>query len=117
MNLEKEHKRLWNEITTHTYDFGIKAKKIEMLETIEKQEFVEHFNSIFFSEKTKRLDLQLTSVAHKEEQESERKINESEDKVFKTMKRIFIQESIIDFKKESGMHPNDYIARYMMMHI
>lgn len=40
---------------------------VEALSKISKAEFIAHFEKVFFSDHTKRLDLQLTSAAHKEE--------------------------------------------------
>lgn len=77
INIAEEHARHWAELTTHRYQFESQNMKIEILEKITKEEFLEHFNRVFFSEHTKRLDLELTSEAHKEEQEKERDTNSS----------------------------------------
>ena len=46
-----------------------------MLETITLDDFKNLFEKVFFSEESKRIDLQLTSEAHKEEQEEFRASN------------------------------------------
>jgi hypothetical protein len=69
------------------------------------------FEKVFFSEQSKRLDLQLTSELHKEEQELYRASN-LDHEIFKSLKRVQVEGSIIDFKKQSGMHPDTYKASY-----
>ena len=82
-----------------------------MLETITLDDFKNLFEKVFFSEESKRIDLQLTSEAHKEEQEEFRASNQEHD-IFKNLKRVQVQGSIVDFKKQSGMHPDTYKADY-----
>jgi secreted Zn-dependent insulinase-like peptidase len=58
------------EITSHKYNFDRQQENIETLASITKAEFQDHFERIFFSNTSKRLDLQLTSEAHKSEQDT-----------------------------------------------
>ena len=54
------------EIATHSYQFDRQEKELEMLETVTLEDFKNYFEEIFFSDKTARLDLQLTSKIHKD---------------------------------------------------
>lgn len=67
-NLAKEHNRYWSEISTHKYLFDRQQKEIEELKTLTRQEFIDYFNKLFFTEK-RRLDYELTSQKHKEAQD------------------------------------------------
>ena len=69
-NLRMEDKRFWDEIsTTHTYLFDRQEKEIAALKTLTVEDFRQHFTDLFFSDvKTKRIDLQLTSIKHAEKQ-------------------------------------------------
>ena len=83
-----------------------------MLETITKEEFLSHFTRVFFSEHTKRLDLELTAAAHKDEQEKEREVNAAHE-MFKQVKRVKVEENLVQFKKQSGTHANTWLAGFM----
>ena len=82
-----------------------------MLENITIEDFKGMFEKVFFSQESKRIDLQLTSEAHKDEQEQYRVSNLEHD-IFNNLKRVQVQGSILDFKKQSGMHPDTYKADY-----
>lgn len=66
-NLSREHSRLWGEIATHKYMFGRQDKEIEILKSLTREEFIEHFERLFFTQR-KRLDYEMTSEKHKEQQ-------------------------------------------------
>jgi secreted Zn-dependent insulinase-like peptidase len=68
LNLAQEAARLWGEISTHTYLFDRQDIELELLKEITKEEFLNHFDKVFFSEETKRFDLELTSERHSEEE-------------------------------------------------
>lgn len=113
ISLQRQKDRFWRELTNHEYNFERQQQEIEMLQTITKEEFLAHFNHVFFSAQTKRLDLELTAEAHKEEQEVEKKAN-SEHPVFTSMgKRVLVEESIVDFKKKAGLHANQWHANFI----
>jgi len=112
VNLQEEHNRHWKELTSHRYEFNRQNLEIEMLETITKEEFLTHFTQVFFSEHTKRLDLELTAAAHKEEQEKEREVNATHE-MFKQVKRVKVEESLVQFKKQSGSHANTWLAGFI----
>lgn len=98
INLSYECTRFWNEIGKHKYNFKRQSKMVEDLNKVTKSEFIAHFEKVFFSDQTKRLDLQLTSEAHKEEQEKYRALNQ-ESEIFKLLNRVKVQDSIMQFKK------------------
>ena len=75
INLSKENGRHWSEISTHKYNFERQEEEIEVLGEITKQDFIDMFLKTFFSPQSKRMDLQLTSEAHKEEQDLYREQN------------------------------------------
>ena len=107
INLNRENGRFWNEIASHQYEFDRQAKQIEILKTIKKEEFVAHFEEVFFSATTKRMDLELTSTPHEEEQAKYLESNK-EHEIFKQLKRVIVEDSMEDFKKKCAMHPNFY---------
>jgi len=67
-SLAKEASRYWQEISNHYYLFDRQNKELETLMTITNSEFKEHFEKMFYSSQTKRLDLLLTSKVHEEDQ-------------------------------------------------
>lgn len=69
INLAQEQGRHWGELSTHKYVFDRQAQELSVLSSISKEEFVAHFLDTFFSSNSKRLDLQLTSATHEEEQQ------------------------------------------------
>jgi hypothetical protein len=58
-----------------------------MLKLISKSDVQKHFARVFFSDVTKRLDLQITSSAHTEEQ-AKLLIENQSDTIFKDLKRV-----------------------------
>ena len=112
INLQRENARHWGEISTHKYQFDRQEKEIATLSEITKQEFIDLFEKTFFSSTSKRIDIQLTSEAHREEQEEYRAKN-SEHEIFTNfMKRVQVDDSLAGFKKRSGMHPDVYKASF-----
>jgi hypothetical protein len=78
-----------------------------------RKEFQDHFEKIFFSEDTKRMDYQLVSATQKEQQEEYREKNK-EHKIFKdALKRVEVKDTIVEFKKQSGLHPDVYKANFV----
>jgi secreted Zn-dependent insulinase-like peptidase len=85
--------------------FDKQEKQLEILKTITKDEFIAHFEEIFFSSKTARMDLELVSAPHAEEQAQFLESN-NEHEIFKTLKRVIVEDSVEDFKKKCDKHPN-----------
>ena len=67
-NLGKENQRFWGEIAVHKYLFDRQEREIEEIKTLTKDEFIDHFKRVFFTER-RRLDYELTTEKHKQEQE------------------------------------------------
>ena len=69
-NLREQVTRFWDEIYMHEYNFDRQDQEIKEIENITKEDVINHFNSVFFSNKTKRLDYFLSSSKHSEDQAS-----------------------------------------------
>jgi secreted Zn-dependent insulinase-like peptidase len=112
INLYEENNRNWGEICTHKYLFDRQDKQLELLSDITKKDLQALFELTFFSKQSKRIDLQLTSEMHAEEQELYKQKN-SEHEIFQNiMTRVPVKDSIVQFKRQSGMHPDAYKASY-----
>ena len=107
INLNRENGRYWNEIASHQYEFERQQKQLDILKTITKDECIAHFEETFFSSKSKRLDLELTSAPHAEEQAKFLESN-NEHEIFKTLQRVIVEDSLQDFKDKCAKHPNYY---------
>lgn len=107
----KQHARHWAEIATHNYLFDRQSKELDLLESVTLQDFVDHFESTFFSASSKRLDFHLNAELHKEEQKEYRSINEKHEATEK-LRRYGFDGSLAEFKKEQGLHPDTYKANY-----
>lgn len=68
LSLSAENQRHFGEISTHHYLFDRQQRQIAELQTITKDEFIALFEQTFFSSKSKRIDLQLNSDTHRDEQ-------------------------------------------------
>lgn len=112
ISLHQEFSRYWGEICTHKYLFDRQDKQLELLQHITKQDFQDLFELTFFSKTSKRIDLQLTSDMHSEEQELYREKNMDHELFQNVMNRVPVKDSIVDFKKQSGMHPDVYKSSY-----
>jgi len=99
INLSRDNSRMWGEIMKHRYCFDKQARDIDTLATVTKQDVQALFEKVFFSSDSKRLDLELTSSAHAEEQAKLREENEGHEafKVFKA--RVKVTDSVENFKK------------------
>ena len=58
---EEQDKRLWQEIANLQFIFDRPEKCVKLLDEITKDDFNAHFLKLFFSEESKRLDIQLVS--------------------------------------------------------
>jgi len=81
-NLRQEMGRFGSEISTHQYNFERQTQELAELEKISKADFQALFEKVFFSEESKRLDVNLTAEIHKEENAEYSKKN-SESEIFK----------------------------------
>ena len=92
-----EYNRYNDQIATHKYVFNQRELDAEALKSLTLSDFQKFFDKIFFSETTKRLDLELTSEAHKAEQYEEKKAGRIEID-FENFKKL---EKSEDFYKEN----------------
>lgn len=67
INFMMEYNRHMDQIATHKYSFNQRELDAEFLKTLTLADFKAFFERVFFSDKTSRLDLELTSEAHKVE--------------------------------------------------
>ena len=77
---------------------------------ITKDDFVSHFNQVFFSPESKRMDLMLTAEVHKDEQEEYRLLNEKHAVLEGFERQVY--SDIASFKKQQGMYPDVYKTNY-----
>ena len=66
-NLTEASGRDWSAIINHKYNFNRQNEQARLLKLISKSEVQAHFERVFFSDETKRLDLQMCSSVHVEE--------------------------------------------------
>ena len=102
-----------NEIASHRYVWTRQTDEIAVLESITIDEFKAHFEKLFFSDETRRIDIQLVAENPKADQEAAAKINE-EDAIFKELPRVKYT-SIDTLKAESELYENDYAVRLAQM--
>jgi len=76
-----------------------------VLKTITKKEMQDHFEKVFFSAESMRIDLEMTAKKHAEEQAKVREENK-EHEIFKLLKRVHVTDDMHKFKKSMGLHPN-----------
>lgn len=85
-----------------------------VLESITLDDFKAHFEKLFFSDETRRIDIQLVAENHKADQEAAAKINDEEDAIFKDLPRVKYT-SLDTLKSESEFYENDYAVRLAQM--
>ena len=87
--------------------------ELEELKNITKDDFIAHFNEIFFSAQSKRIDLELTAHAHSEEN-TEMMEKNKENHIFKEVfgGRNVHKVSIDSFKEGFQLHPDVYKQDY-----
>lgn len=66
-SLTEECTRFLRQISLHTYNFDFQEQQIEALKTVTKEDFIKHFEEVFFSKNIKRVDYQFNSHGHIEE--------------------------------------------------
>ena len=95
INMKKDNERMWSEIGLHKYNFARQQEEIDALETFNKADVIDHFMNTFFGVESKRLDLELTSAAHTDQNE-EYKLSNSKHEIYEKKERSVF--SIDDFK-------------------
>ena len=112
ISLSKQHSRHWTEIQTHKYCFDRQQQEIASLSEVSLDDFKRHFTETFFSPSSKRLDLNLTSAIHAEEQ----RVYESKNSCHPAVSCLTQQRHSLESIKESPHHPDvfkDYYARFV----
>jgi len=111
-NMSQESSRFWSEISTHNYDFEKQEKELKVLEEITKEDFIALFEKTFFSESSSRLDFELTSEAHKDNQAELLETNKTDLMFTNHLKRSVFAGNLSDFKAHllaQGSYQDDYI--------
>ena len=88
-NLNEAAGRDWGAILNHKYNFNRQSEQLKLLKLISKSDVQAHFERVFFSDQTRRLDLQMCSSVHVEEQTKLRQENASEP-IFKHLRRVHV---------------------------
>lgn len=104
----------FNEIASHRYVWTRQADDIAALDSITIDEFKAHFEHLFFSDETRRIDIQLIAENHKGDQEAAAKVNDEEDAIFKDLPRVKYTD-IGTLKAESEFYDNEYAKRLVQM--
>ena len=104
---------MWSEISTHKYLFDRQQKEIETLASLTLDDFKAHFERVFFSEETKRIDLELTAEAHKDEQASCKESNANHEGHKHIKRTVYGQEFLDEFKSAMSFHDDPYIENYI----
>ena len=93
--------------------FDRQEKEIEQLKAITKEEFKDFFNTRFFSEQARRIDFELNSSKHLEEQAKQLEENH-EDPMFKTiLKDRVIHNSMESFAASVEMEQDLFRSRHL----
>lgn len=97
--------------------FDRQERELTTLTVLTLADFKEHFNNLFFdSEKTKRFDLQLTSLKHaasQSEWSAKNAIPADDLKIHVSpAKRTHVKSAIETFKKSVGLHSDAYKANF-----
>jgi hypothetical protein len=80
------------------------------LKEVTLQEFKEFFEKHFYSENSKRIDIELTAEAHNEKQAEWKAKNHEAH--FKGGRRTEVTDSLNVFKKNMPLHPDTFKANY-----
>lgn len=103
INIKKENERFWGEISVHKYQFTRQQVEMDELKTLTKQELLDHFEKVFFSKDTKRVDLALTSEHHTEVNAENREENAKTEMYTNQLERVF-HDDMNTFKESASFH-------------
>lgn len=84
---EEQDKRLWQEIANLQFIFDRPEKCVKLLDEITKDDFNAHFLKLFFSEESKRLDIQLVSELKSKDQKKQYSQSKNEEMYKSVLKR------------------------------
>lgn len=91
----------WTEISTEQYEFDRVEKAIAELAHVEKRDFIDYFDAVFFSNQTSRVDIEILSSNVALEQEKYR-VMISDDEIFG--ERILVNTTISEFKLQAQFY-------------
>ena len=111
ISLAKENSRYWSEISLHKYQFGRQATEIEELRTLTKEDLLAHFEKVFYSPETKRVDLALTAEHHKS-QNAEHKETNAKSEMFTSLLKLTYTD--MDGFKEAVSYHDDIVKTYWL---
>jgi len=86
INFIDQTARLYQEISTHTYNFGRQDEEVALLKEITKAEVQAFFENVFFSGNSKRIDFELQAAGHAEDDAKFLETNK-DDEMFKGVER------------------------------
>lgn len=109
VNIAKAHARSWAQIANHRYIFDKQAQQIKLLKEVTKQEFIACFNALFFGDQLRRVDFELDSVAHVEEN-AKCALTTKDHEIYQGQRKEW--GSVDEFVKEVGYHGDVILASY-----
>ena len=84
--------REWGEIESQRYEFDRVDRALQVLETITKDHLVSHFQKVFFSNETARVDIEILSPGMQLEQQKYTAII-SDDEIFN--ERVLVNQTMV----------------------
>ena len=81
----------------------------EALEEVTRDEFVGHFEALFFSERTRRLDIEFVSQQHAAEHAKKFEENKSTMMFSEVTKRVKFEGGVDDFKNQAAAYYDDQV--------
>lgn len=82
------------------------------LSGVTRDDFIGHFESLFFSSNTSRLDIQMVTEHHKEAHGAAWDVNAEAEMFAKHMKRTLHKGSIEDFKKNASYYSDAVVDAF-----
>jgi len=107
--MEGEDTRLWQEIVNFQFIFDRPEKCIDLLNDINKEDFTAQFETLFFSETAKRLDIQLVTDKHAKDQKKFYNENNKKDKMYKDVLKRQKYEGTYEWFKAYSKYDDDNI--------
>ena len=109
INISKAHARSWKQIATHAYNFDEQEQQVKLLKEVTKKEFIDCFNDLFFGQNIRRVDFELNSASHGEENAKYSPINK-EDAIYKAGRKEW--ETVDEFQQKIGYHDDFVIGDF-----
>lgn len=111
-DLSEENERLWQEFESQQMMWDRTERSKEALEEVTREEFVGHFESLFFSESTRRLDIEFVSQQHAAEQATYYDKNESTHMFSEVTKRVKLEGGADAFKNQVAFYDDQVKIAY-----